>query len=216
MARKPSSRDAAPSSPARPASKRTRKARPAKSKSKRAVKKKRSAHGSALPKPSKRSSKAAKPQAGRRPREQAAIGMGVSLTLVTASTGKPRLSCASLPAGIDVAKTGVSTKPVTDEERYRMGRRLRRSLREDRLASLLAAVAHPQRLVILGELLPGPCTHQQLTKATGLKAGPLYFHIRELRGAGLIGPKVRDLYQLTTKGEQALLGAMALGKIAAG
>ena len=92
------------------------------------------------------------------------------------------------------------------------GRIARRS-RPQATAGLLDALAHGQRLRILLELLAGEATHRLLAKVTGLKAGPLYHHIRELRSAGLIGPKVRDLYVLTAKGRRAILGSLALERL---
>jgi DNA-binding transcriptional ArsR family regulator len=88
-----------------------------------------------------------------------------------------------------------------------------RGTRVETLAGVLAALAHPQRLEILLKLLGGECTHRALAKATDLKAGPLYHHLRELRMAGLIGPKVRDLYTLTAKGGRAILAALALERV---
>ncbi len=82
------------------------------------------------------------------------------------------------------------------------------------LARLLAAVAHAQRLAILRELLAGEATHKTLARLTKLKAGPLYYHVRELRAAGLIGPKVRDLYVLTRRGRRLLLGLLAIERLA--
>jgi predicted transcriptional regulator len=67
---------------------------------------------------------------------------------------------------------------------------------------------------VLRLLLAGEATHKALSKATGLKAGPLYYHIRELRSAGLIGPKVRDLYMLTKRGRRVILGILALERLA--
>lgn len=84
------------------------------------------------------------------------------------------------------------------------------------LSRLLATVAHQQRLAMLCELLAGEATHKTLAKLTGLKAGPLYYHIRELRAAGLIGPKVRDLYTLTRRGRRMILGVLAIERLTRG
>jgi len=92
-------------------------------------------------------------------------------------------------------------------------RRIARHSRPEATAGLLDALAHGQRLRILLELLGGEATHRLLAKVTGLKAGPLYHHVRELRSAGLIGPKVRDLYVLTPKGRRAILGSLALERL---
>lgn len=105
-------------------------------------------------------------------------------------------------------------RTLTSADREKRARRLTANLGRSGLSELLAAMAHPQRLTILAKLLGTEATHQMLAKETGLKPGPLYYHLRELRSAGLIGPKVRDLYVLTAKGRRALLGALAMGKAA--
>jgi len=99
------------------------------------------------------------------------------------------------------------------KDRETIARRVARGTRPERLARLLAAIAHPQRLVILLKLLAGEATHKLLTKATGLKAGPLYYHLRELREAGLIGPRVRDLYVLTRQGRRLILAVVATERL---
>jgi len=99
------------------------------------------------------------------------------------------------------------------KDRETVAQRVARGTRPDKLARLLAAIAHTQRLVILLKLLAGEATHKLLTKATGLKAGPLYYHLRELREAGLIGPRVRDLYVLTRQGRRIILAAMATERL---
>jgi len=71
----------------------------------------------------------------------------------------------------------------------------------------LAAAGHPVRAVILAKLLEGPATYQALQKATKATTGPLYHHINQLRLAGLILPKQRDLYELTRGGRNLLLAA---------
>jgi predicted transcriptional regulator len=82
-----------------------------------------------------------------------------------------------------------------------------------RLAGALAALGSVHRLAILVKLLEGPGTYRTLQKATGLKAGPLYHHIGELRLAGLIGPRERDLYNLTRGGRNLVLLALTLPKL---
>jgi DNA-binding transcriptional ArsR family regulator len=95
----------------------------------------------------------------------------------------------------------------------RITRKLARSIREDALAAVLAAAAHPMRLRIVYLLLEGPATHRHLSKATDLKAGPLYHHVRELRQAGLLGPKSRDLYTLTKTGHRLALALAVVQKL---
>lgn len=99
------------------------------------------------------------------------------------------------------------------QDRLEVARQVGRGVQVDRLAGLLTAVGHRQRLRILLKLLGGEATHRLLARATGLKAGPLYYHLRELRSARLIGPKVRDLYTLTAKGRRAILAAVAVERL---
>lgn len=77
----------------------------------------------------------------------------------------------------------------------------------------MAAVGHPHRGKIMLKLLDGPATYRTLQKVTRLKAGPLYHHINQLRLAGLILPKQRDLYELTRGGRNLILAAMLLGPL---
>lgn len=104
-------------------------------------------------------------------------------------------------------------QPLSVKDHDAAARMVARGARPMDIAGLLAALAHPQRVEILLKLLAGEATHQSLAKATGLKAGPLYHHLRELRMTGLIGPKVRDLYVLTPKGGRAILAALAMERM---
>ncbi len=83
----------------------------------------------------------------------------------------------------------------------------------NRTVEALAAVAHVQRLTIMLKLLDGPATYAALTRATKLKAGPLYHHIGQLRLAGLILPKQRDLYELTRGGRNLMLAVAVVGPV---
>ncbi len=74
----------------------------------------------------------------------------------------------------------------------------------------LAALGHAKRLDLMLTLLEGSGTYGDLQKATGLKPGPLYHHVSQLRLAGLILPKQRDLYELTRAGRNLMLVALAL------
>lgn len=98
-------------------------------------------------------------------------------------------------------------------QREAMARQVTRGVNPAELARILAAIAHPQRLAILFKLLACEGSHQMLARVTGLKAGPLYYHLRELRAAGLIGPKVRDLYVLSPAGTRTLLAIIATGRL---
>jgi hypothetical protein len=82
-----------------------------------------------------------------------------------------------------------------------------------RTCQALAAFGHPQRARIMGKLLEGPATYRSLQRVTRLKAGPLYHHVNQLRLAGLILPKQRDLYELTRGGRNLILAAAVLGPL---
>jgi len=82
------------------------------------------------------------------------------------------------------------------------------------VADVLTAVASVHRVRMLAKLLEGPATYRALQKVTGLKAGPLYHHVAQLRLAGLMGPKQRDLYDLTRGGRNLALAVMNLPRLA--
>jgi len=112
------------------------------------------------------------------------------------------------------ARNGQTTRRhVTLADREKAARRIGRASQPERIAAILAALSHPQRIAILAKLLETEATHRLLSKHTGLKAGPLYHHLRELRAAGLIGPKVRDLYVITRQGRRAILAALAVERV---
>ncbi len=141
-----------------------------------------------------------------------AASLGVELALKVADgwandTKKVRL------VGESRRRTGHAAIPSV-QDRIRAARKVSVGCRPAKLARLLAAIGHPQRIAILRELLAGEATHKALAKITRLKAGPLYYHIRELRSAGLIGPKVRDLYVMTRRGRRAILVSLALERLA--
>jgi DNA-binding HxlR family transcriptional regulator len=77
----------------------------------------------------------------------------------------------------------------------------------------LAAVGHQQRMRLMTKLLEGPATYRALQRLTKLKAGPLYHHINQLRLAGLIRPKQRDLYELTRGGRNLILAILVAGPL---
>jgi hypothetical protein len=77
----------------------------------------------------------------------------------------------------------------------------------------LAALANPHRSAIALNLLNGPASHQELLGAVNLKAGPFYFHVNQLRLAGLIGLTGRNSYQLTRPARALLLILCATNKI---
>ena len=77
----------------------------------------------------------------------------------------------------------------------------------------LGVLGSRHRLRILGALAGGGATYRGLVKTTGLAAGPLYHHVNQLRLAGLVRPKERDLYEITPKGTRCLLMAAAGGRM---
>ena len=77
----------------------------------------------------------------------------------------------------------------------------------------VAAASHVVRARILTKLLEGPAVYRSLQRVTKLKPGPLYHHINQLRLAGVISPKQRDLYELTRAGRNLILGLMALAPL---
>jgi predicted transcriptional regulator len=81
------------------------------------------------------------------------------------------------------------------------------------LARLLSAFAHPQRVAIMKAIYTGAGTYAALRSKVGLKAGPMYHHLRELRLAGVLADGPRDVYRLTSKGRDALIIACSLGSI---
>lgn len=82
-----------------------------------------------------------------------------------------------------------------------------------RVCAAFAALGNSARMVILQLLLDGPATYRALQKATGLAAGPLYHHVNQLRLAGLILPKQRDLYELTRGGRNLYMIALTLAPL---
>ncbi|NLX13442.1 MAG: winged helix-turn-helix transcriptional regulator [Phycisphaerales bacterium] len=99
------------------------------------------------------------------------------------------------------------------QDREKLSRRFFQGLDPDSTSRLLAAVSHPRRIHILKVLLGGPACYRAMAKATGLKAGPLYHHLSELRSAGLIGPKTRDAYVITRKGQRIAFLILAMQKM---
>lgn len=100
-----------------------------------------------------------------------------------------------------------------ERRREALGARLRRNVRVDRVARIMGVLGSGHRLQILGRLAGGAARYRGLVKTTGLSAGPLYHHVNQLRLAGLVRPKERDLYEITPKGLRCLLLAAALGRM---
>ena len=103
----------------------------------------------------------------------------------------------------------IGEMPRNHRDRNPAGRAVR-SLVSRQVCRVLTALGHVDRVRILTKLLSGPGTYQAIQRFTGLKPGPLYHHVRELREAGLLMPKERDLYELTRAGRNAILTAAAM------
>jgi DNA-binding transcriptional ArsR family regulator len=76
---------------------------------------------------------------------------------------------------------------------------------DDTIVQLFSAVASPRRLTMLKAMMAGSDSYAKLRKAVGLSAGPLYYHLRELKSAGLVEEGQRDVYKLTQRGKHLLL-----------
>jgi DNA-binding HxlR family transcriptional regulator len=81
------------------------------------------------------------------------------------------------------------------------------------ICQAFSTLGHVLRAKIVRKLLEGPATYQALKRLTKLKVGPLYHHVNQLRLAGIILPKQRDLYELTRGGRNLILAAMALAPL---
>lgn len=122
-----------------------------------------------------------------------------------------------MPASRNVQATGVLVAVVQGEgtdrkvlyhsEKYSeslpSGRQAKRH--DDTIVQLLSAVASPRRLTMLKAMMAGADSYAKLRKAVGLSAGPLYYHLRELKSAGLVEEGQRDVYKLTQRGKHLLL-----------
>ncbi|MFQ5422647.1 MAG: hypothetical protein ACE5F9_01565 [Phycisphaerae bacterium] len=101
----------------------------------------------------------------------------------------------------------------------RPGRRPRAGVLEAaepaRLARLLTGLAHADRIRIARAVLTGADTHAALSQSVGLKAGPLYHHLRELERAGILTRLPRNGYALTDLGRDLLLISFGLGTLSA-
>lgn len=89
----------------------------------------------------------------------------------------------------------------------------RRKITTPAVCTTFAALGHPKRAAILAKLLEGPCIYRALRKVTGLGPGPLYHHINQLRLAGLMISRERNLYELTSVGRTAILIAQAIAPL---
>lgn len=124
-------------------------------------------------------------------------------------------------AGVLVAVVegdGTNRKVAVNCEKYAnglpTGRQARRQ--EATLVQLFSAIASTRRLTMLKAILAGADSYAKLRKAVGLSAGPLYYHLRELKSTGLVLKGRRNVYKLTPRGKQLLLIADCAVKLVTG
>ncbi len=87
---------------------------------------------------------------------------------------------------------------------------------DEALAKLLSGFGHPQRVAIAKAIFTGAGRYADLRERVGLKAGPMYHHLRELRLAGVLADGPRDVYRLTPQGRDALILACSLASLRPG
>ncbi len=145
----------------------------------------------------------------------------------TALSSKDRRICelVELPASRSTDATGVlvavvmadgtSRKVRTHSEKYSnslpTGRQSKKQ--DDAIVQLFSAIASPRRLTMLKAMMAGADSYAKLRKAVGLSAGPLYYHLRKLKSAGLVEEGQRDVYKLTQRGKHLVLVADSAVKL---
>jgi DNA-binding transcriptional ArsR family regulator len=83
---------------------------------------------------------------------------------------------------------------------------------EDALARVMAALANPTRIRIVGELLQGPVPTGELARRLEQpSAGQLFHHLKELLSAGIIHQPVRGTYAI---GDRHVVPLLVLGSAA--
>jgi len=136
--------------------------------------------------------------------------------LVGMSTARSARGTAVLVAVVE--GDGKARQVAVKSEKYTqglpMGRQARRQ--DAALVQLFSAIASNRRLTMLKAMLAGADSYGKLRKAVGLSAGPLYYHLRELKSAGLVAEGQRDVYKLTPRGKQLLLIADCAVKLVTG
>jgi len=71
------------------------------------------------------------------------------------------------------------------------------------IADVVDPVSSPQRLEIMRTLIRGGMPYSALSNATGLKGGNLFFHLRKLKGAGMVVQN-GNVYEITEKGHRVI------------
>ena len=143
-------------------------------------------------------------------------GCGAMLVVAERAGAESDVASRVFEIGLSLKKTGRGVEAQVAGGGAKGSKRVsaRGSLRVfPRTCRVLAAVGHEQRVRLLAKLLEGPATYRALQRVTKLKAGPLYHHINQLRLAGLILPKQRDLYELTRGGRNLILATIVIGPL---
>lgn len=143
-------------------------------------------------------------------------GCGAMLVVAERAGAESDVASRVFEIGLSLKKTGRGVEAHAAGGGAKVSKRAttRGALRVfPRTCRVLAAVGHEQRVRLLAKLLEGPATYRALQRVTKLKAGPLYHHINQLRLAGLILPKQRDLYELTRGGRNLILATIVIGPL---
>ena len=130
-------------------------------------------------------------------------GLGVAISIVE-----------NADESLDVVEASGEWPSPTDAKRAGPGKKNTsgRPRLNKRVCVAMAAAGHEVRGKLMLKWLDGPATDLALKRVTKLEAGPLYHHINQLRLAGLILPKQRDLYELTRGGRNLILAMMVLDR----
>ena len=78
------------------------------------------------------------------------------------------------------------------------------------VARMAGGLAQYDRVRLAKAILTGAHSHAQLSKAVGLRPGPLYHHLRALERSGLVTSAGRNTYELTPVGRAALLASTVI------
>lgn len=130
-------------------------------------------------------------------------GLGAAISIVENTDGI-----------LDVVEVSGEWPSQTNAKHASSGKKriFRRNRLNKQVCVALAAAGHEVRGKLMLKLLDGPATYRALKRVTRLEPGPLYHHINQLRLAGLILPKQRDLYELTRGGRNLILAMMVLDR----
>jgi len=142
-------------------------------------------------------------------------GGAVTLELCERVDGKVDVARGAWQASLGVDGMKRRTVPKRSTKSARQGGSPARRRRVDfaECSRALAAAGHEARVRMLATMLEGPATYRALCQATGLKAGPLYHHVNQLRLSGLVLPGERDLYELTRGGRNLILTLLAVAPL---